>query len=480
MTSEKAARDTDSMDGRTLASSAEAEREDKATPLPQLERTRTQEDFPQDTVMTTGNPAPQRVFSRISQMTHRTDVEVKEPDGTVVTFPDGGWRAWLVVIGGMHTLFATFGFVNAWGIFQQYYEANMFPDKSTSQIAWIGSLQYLLIYLPAVYIGRLVDLSQFYWPFWIASVMYAVSIFLTAQVKEYWQAMLTHGVLFGLSAGVLFCPGIAVVQHWFFERRALALGAVACASSMGGTVFPIMVSRLLERVGFQWTMRISAFVLLYCCTVASLCLRTRLPPKAAPGGIFNVAAFKSAPYALFTLGSFFMMAGLYTPLSFFDLMGRQQGLGSYSTYLIAIANAFSLVGRAGPALIADRTGSVNILIPGLLGSAATTFAWPYCTTKVTLTVIAALNGIFQGCFVSLLAPGVASLGSVEDLGRRFGMVNTIMSFGSLLGAPVSGAILAKYDFHAVSYYAGSMILAGFICFLLSRQINLKGKLWGKM
>ncbi|TXT09190.1 hypothetical protein VHUM_02664 [Vanrija humicola] len=380
----------------------------------------------------------------------------------------------------MHTLFATFGFVNTWGIFQQYYESSLFPDKSQSQIAWIGSLQYLLIYLPAVYVGRLVDLSKFYWPFWIGFTLYAVSIFLTAQVKEYWQAMLSHGVLFGLCAGFIFCPGIAVVQHWFYERRALALGAVACASSLGGTVFPIMVSRLLEQVGFQWTMRICAFVLLYCGIVASLCLRTRLPPKAAPGGIFNPAAFKSAPYSFFTAGCFFIMAGLYTPLSYFDVMGRQEGLGTYSTYVIAIANAFSLLGRAGPALIADRVGSVNILIPGLLGSAVTTFAWPYCTTKASLTVIAALNGVFQGCFVSLVAPGIAALGSVEDLGRRFGMVNTIMSFGSLLGAPVAGAILAKYDFHAVSYYSGAMILAGFFCFVASRQIHLKGKFWGKM
>lgn len=114
MLAEKPAQDTDSMDGRTLTVSSEAG--DKITPLPQhLQRTRTQEDFPQDTVV--GHPShpvqptPSRVFSRLSAVTQRTDVEVKEPDGTVVTFPDGGWRAWLVVIGGMHTLFATFGFV---------------------------------------------------------------------------------------------------------------------------------------------------------------------------------------------------------------------------------------------------------------------------------------------------------------------------------------------------------------------------------
>lgn len=42
---------------------------------------------------------------------HVDEVAVEEMDGTVVTFPDGGWRAWLVVLGAGHTLFATFGFV---------------------------------------------------------------------------------------------------------------------------------------------------------------------------------------------------------------------------------------------------------------------------------------------------------------------------------------------------------------------------------
>lgn len=42
---------------------------------------------------------------------HADEAAVREGDGQVVTFPDGGWRAWLVVLGAGHTLFCTFGFV---------------------------------------------------------------------------------------------------------------------------------------------------------------------------------------------------------------------------------------------------------------------------------------------------------------------------------------------------------------------------------
>jgi peptidoglycan biosynthesis protein MviN/MurJ (putative lipid II flippase) len=103
---------------------------------------------------------------------------------------------------------------NAWGLFQEYYTTHLFPERTASEVAWIGSLQYLLIYLPSVLMGRLVDTSRFYYPFWAASVLYPVSVFLTAQVKEYWQAVLAHGLMFGGTAGMLFCPAIAVVTQW--------------------------------------------------------------------------------------------------------------------------------------------------------------------------------------------------------------------------------------------------------------------------
>lgn len=270
-----------------------------------------------------------------------------------------------------------------------------------------------------------------------------------------------------------------MTSQWFHRKRALALGVVACASSLGGTIFPILATNCLRRFGFAWTMRICGLLCLYCTIFASLTLRNCLPPKKAAGGMFNLAAFKNPAYSLFTLGSFFVMGGLYTPLSFMDVMGSGMGLGPYSTYLIAIANAFSTIGRIGPALFADKVGSMNLLIPGLIGSVATTFGWPFAHNKAGITAVAATNGIFQGSFVSLLAPACAVLGNVEDIGRRFGMVNSLMAFGSLLAAPASGALLQSTDFHGVSYYAGGLIVAGTACMIASRQFHLRS-LWGKM
>lgn len=53
--------------------------------------------------------------------------------------PDGGFRAWMCIVGGWLVLFCTFGFSTSFGVFQDYYETAGAADSST--ISWIGSLQ---------------------------------------------------------------------------------------------------------------------------------------------------------------------------------------------------------------------------------------------------------------------------------------------------------------------------------------------------
>lgn len=52
------------------------------------------------------------------------------------------------------------------------------------------------------------------------------------------------------------------------------------------------------------------------------------------------------------------MSGLYTPLTYLDVAGTRIGLGEFSSYLVAIANAFSLVGRLAPGFFADRVSAI--------------------------------------------------------------------------------------------------------------------------
>ncbi|KAJ6581826.1 major facilitator superfamily domain-containing protein [Mycena capillaripes] len=411
------------------------------------------------------------------------DDQPEGPDVDASTFNEkvGGFRAWLVVAGTMASAASTFGYVNAWGVFQAYYEETILQDVPASNIAWIGSIQYSLVFLPGLVTGRLFDLGYFKIPFLAASSLLVVSTFLVAQCTQYWHFLLCQGLATGICCGLIFGPTLGVIGHWFKRRRGLAMGFSAMGSSIGGTIFPIATHKLIPLVGFPWTMRICAFILIFTLGFANLTLRRRLPPKNVKGGLFNLQAFRSAPFTIYCLSGFVAFLGLYTVLTYIDLSAVSVGVSSdFSFYLVSIANGCSLFGRLAGGIGSDRIGPLNVLAPMTLIAAGMTFAWPHARSEASLIVIAALYGVVSGTYVSTFPLPVFALGEVADVGRRTGMALTVAAFGALAGPPISGAInTATGGFEPVGYYAGGTIVLSVALMVLTRQLAL-GRVWGKI
>ncbi|CAE6362982.1 unnamed protein product [Rhizoctonia solani] len=382
-------------------------------------------------------------------------------------FPDGGLRAW-------------FGFVNAWGVFQAYYQETVLSDTSPSTVAWIGSVQYALVFLPGLLTGRLFDLGHYRIPQLFAAALLIIGTFLAAECHEYWQFLLCQGVAIGLASGFLFGPTIAVVSHWFRARRGLALGVLASGSSIGGTVIPIAVRKLIPMVGFKWAMRIIGFILLFILSIAIMTLRRRLPPKKVSGGLLNLKAFLHIPYTIYVLASVVSFLGLYTVLTYLEVYGTEIGLPEdFAFYMIPIANAASLFGRVGSGVVSDHIGPVNTLIPSTLVAGVCTYAWPFARNKGSLIVLACIYGAACGVFVGMLATPVAKMGGMDDVGRRTGMLMTVIAAGAVAGPPISGAIRdTTGSFVEVGYYAGSMIILC-VLLLISVKFVALGTLRGK-
>jgi MFS family permease len=66
--------------------------------------------------------------------------------------------------------------------------------------------------------------------------------------------------------------------HVFAKRHGLAMGIMVTGSSVGGVIFPIMITRMIKSVGYPWAMRTGAFLVLGLQIVAILTVRPRVPP----------------------------------------------------------------------------------------------------------------------------------------------------------------------------------------------------------
>ncbi|KAI0821879.1 MFS general substrate transporter [Trametes gibbosa] len=405
--------------------------------------------------------------------------ETAQVDSDAVNFeyPDGGLRAWLVVLGVASGLCATFGFVNAWGVFQAYYEQITLRNKSPSDIAWIGSMQYALVFMPGVVTGRLFDMGYLRAPVGCASALLILCTFLTGECKEFWQFLLCQGFGVGIASGVIFNAAVGTVPHWFHKKLGLALAAMATGSSVGGTIFPIMLKNLIERYSFQWTLRITGFVVAAFLLILNVTIARRLPPKLHSGPFFKYSLLKSKPYTVYTISLFVGFLGIYTCLTYLSLSGILVGIDTdVAFYLVSIANACSLFGRLGGGIMADRYGGINALIPPTIIAGIMTYVWPFAKTTASMVVVTVIYGISSGVFVAVMGTPVVQMGPVTEVGTRAGITFSIMSLGALAGPPISGAILNNTkSFENVGYYAGSAIMASVVLMFISRQLLLGGK-----
>ena len=222
--------------------------------------------------------------------------------------PDGGLLAWSQVLLSHLVVFNTWGYVSSFGVFQTYYVTKL--GHPPSDISWVGSVQIFLVFFIGTFSGRLTDVGYFRPTFLLGSILQVLGVFMASLSNRYWQLFLAQGVCVGLGNGLLFCPALTILSTYFAKNRSLAISFAASGTATGGLVFPVIVQQLLPRIGFAWTLRVQAFVMLGLSVLTNAFFRPRLPPRRS-GPLVEWAALKELPYVLFSTGMFLVVWGLY-------------------------------------------------------------------------------------------------------------------------------------------------------------------------
>ncbi|KAI0684837.1 MFS general substrate transporter [Cytidiella melzeri] len=388
--------------------------------------------------------------------------------------PDGGLQAWLVVLAAHCSAFTAFGFINAWGVFQEYYQRTLLSDKSPSTIAWIGSIQYALVFMPGLAVGVLFDRGYMRLPVSVASAGMVTATFLIAECTEYWHFLLCQGFFVGLSSGIIIISGLSVLSQWFSTKKGIAFGITGVGASSGGVVYPIAARKLIPLVGWDWTMRILGFMHLALLLIMNAFLKRRLPPKENRLPL-SLSSFKNPAYLLFCAAGFTTFLGLYTVLTYISVGAVKSGISTdFAFYYVALANAGGVIGRGILGRLGDRFGPLTVIAPSTFIAGAVTYVWPFVHSKGGLVALALVYGVAGGGFLALFAAPIVHMGELHDNGSRLGNFLTCMSLGALAGPPISGAIEgATGSFVLVGVWAGTAILVSFVLFMLARHFQMR-------
>ncbi|KAM0550626.1 hypothetical protein ACHAPJ_008885 [Fusarium lateritium] len=360
--------------------------------------------------------------------------------------PDGGWRAWCVVLSSHLVYMNTWGWVNSFGVFQAYYTQLL--SLPASKISWIGSVSVFLLFFVGALTGRLVDAGYFRWVFGVGIILQVSGIMFTSICTEYWHFLAAQGVVVGLGHSCVFTPVLAVLSTYFAKRRALAMGVAACGSPVGGMVFPSLVRVLLLKVGFAWTLRITGFVQLVTLTIALILAKPRIKPRR----------------------SAYSRTAIEPPFAFTE-----------SLDLLMILNGVGVIGRLFSNWVADHIGAINVFAPHALVASILLYFWMAVSDKPGLYAWSVIYGIIAAAIQSLFPTGVSLL--TEDLskiGVRMGMAFTIASFATLTGPPIAGAIIDHENgYKGAQAFAGTVLAlgAGFLIVAKKRRMRRTGTGW---
>lgn len=391
--------------------------------------------------------------------------------------PDGGRAAWLVVLGAWCVSFCSYGWINSVGTFQEYYQSGPLKEYSVSVISWIPSLQIFFMSVLGPVIGRIYDRYGMRLLVIVGSLLHVFGLMMASISSQYYQFLLAQGVCSAVGVAVVFLSAISAVTGWFHKRRGLAFGILSTGSSLGGVVFPILLSRLIDTVGYGWAMRTSAFVILALLTVTNLTLRTRQAPTGRslpPGHMWR--PFREIPFVLLLVGLFLVPFGLYIPINYLPVASIGTGMSKdLAQNLVAFYNAASLIGRFSSGFLSDRAGRFNVFITACYISGILILAmWVPARNDAVAIAFSVLFGIFSGAYISLMAALVAQISPLEEVGYRNGLTFLFSSVGGLTTSPIAGAILqGPLDWAGLKIFAGVFMLGG-TSFILAARFSKIG------
>ncbi|GES58462.1 major facilitator superfamily domain, general substrate transporter [Aspergillus terreus] len=388
---------------------------------------------------------------------------------------EGTLKAYLALLAGFLGLFVSFGWVNCVALFQAEYEANQLKNYSSSEISWIPSIEFFLLLFLSPLSGYLFDNFGPRLPVFVGGLLQVFGLMMTSLSSKYYQIMLSQSIVAGIGPSLLFNPCITAPMTYFRRARALAGGVTVAGSSVGGVVFPLMVNHLLPKIGFAWTMRVCAFLVLGLWVIVVATISSNIPHKRREFNFWKyLHAFKEPNFIILFVFFFF----LYLPMNYLSVAAVSRGMSmTMALNLVPIMNGSSFLGRTIPNILADKYGRFNILIVMLVLTNVVLLAvWLPGKSNAVIIVFAALFGVGSGACIGLAPVLIMNLTpSHSDVGFRMGAALAVGGIAALTSPPIGGAISARsggtYDNAFIFAAANGFVATAVLILLRGRAVG---------
>ncbi|CBX95726.1 hypothetical protein IAQ61_004559 [Plenodomus lingam] len=385
---------------------------------------------------------------------------------------EDGLAAWMQALGSFLVYTATWGLLSAYGSYQSYYEHTL-PDVATDNIAWVGTVEGVLLIISGVISGPIYDRGHIRSLLYVGTVLTVFGVMMLSLCTKYWQIMLAQGWCIGIGSGILYTPSITLVAMAFTKHRALAVCFATSGTAVGGIIYPIIFVRLQPSIGFAWATRVLGFITLAELIIALAIILPNAKPAITnktgpPRALFEPRALTEPAFGMFCVALFFMWIAYWVPF-FFIPTYAEFGLNATSTwsfYLLVITNAATIPGRLFAVFIIKYAGVAGGMFGFAFVSSILLYAWMAVNSLpgfeawvVFLGLIMAPLAVFYPAIIPLLCP------TKHVVGTRMGMASAAAALGVVFGAPVSSKLIdsATGEYWKMQVLIGSCMMVGAMC-----------------
>ncbi|XP_076393693.1 monocarboxylate transporter 10-like protein kar isoform X2 [Megachile rotundata] len=395
--------------------------------------------------------------------TSRKDPEAD--DRNVIVPPDGGLRAWMIMIGSFVINGVLFSVINTYSLIYLELQKRLLESGETaasSKAALVGSLTIGTTFFLSPISGILTDkigiqMTTFLGGALASSGMLLSSIFSSEVSLLY----LTYGVMYGLGASLAYTPSLAILGHYFKRYLGLVNGIVTAGSSIFTTLMPYLMEIILRRFGLEGTLRFLAMLTTIVMACAILFkpiplnsvsrdeLKSKTSFQSCLKQVINVSIWRKKRYVVWASSIPLALFGYFVPYvhigKFVETVFKDAD-GKLPIMCIGITSG---IGRLVFGYIADLPRVNRILLQQIsfLSIGVLTMLLPVTPSFLVLLLISLAMGLFDGCFISLLGPIAFDICGREGATQAIGFLLGMCSVPLTVGPPIAGLL---YD-HTGTY-----------------------------
>ena len=369
-------------------------------------------------------------------------------------------QAWLRLVATM--LVATIGGVGMWSVVVALpaVQAEFAVPRAEASLPF--TLAMLGLAVGGVVMGRLLDVAGVLAPLVLGALSLCLGYLGAAAAGSLIAFALAHALI-GFGCSVTFGPLMADISTWFVRRRGAAVTLCSSGNYFAGALWPPLVQQSIAHYGWRAT---HAGIGL-CCGIAMMLISLVTLRRRAPAALLNAtaAAPKGSPatfglpagalQTLLALASVCCCVAMSMPQVHIVAYCGDLGYGvARGADMLALMMAFGIVGRIGSGFIADRVGGLPTLMLGSALQGVALLLYLFYDGLVSLYVISAVFGLFQGGIVPSYAIIVREYFPAKEAGARIGIILMASLFGMALGGWMSGYIFDLTGSYRAAFFNG--------------------------